>query len=240
MLQVPAGVAQLAEQPSCKRQVSGSNPLTGSRKSGTCLHCSRKSIRYMREAQGPNQFCSYAMPDGRRLARDGARRSVPALRRGPWRRRLGGFVIVGASYALPVILPQITDERWHWFGSVWFDFGEPLSLLPGVILIALLAPLVSYRRRDALTMLVPPYGIRVAWRAGTRLAQLPRRDWPALSDEIMLSGRWAGQIAAALGKYETWRQPRIKPAGQVATPADVDRPDPAQLGITSNVSGSGP
>ena len=25
-----AGVAQLAEQPSCKRQVSGSNPLTGS------------------------------------------------------------------------------------------------------------------------------------------------------------------------------------------------------------------
>ena len=30
MLEVPAGVAQLAEQPSCKRQVSGSNPLTGS------------------------------------------------------------------------------------------------------------------------------------------------------------------------------------------------------------------
>jgi hypothetical protein len=27
----PAGVAQLAERPSCKRQVSGSNPLTGSR-----------------------------------------------------------------------------------------------------------------------------------------------------------------------------------------------------------------
>jgi hypothetical protein len=30
MRQVPAGVAQLAEQPPCKRQVSGSNPLTGS------------------------------------------------------------------------------------------------------------------------------------------------------------------------------------------------------------------
>jgi 23S rRNA (guanosine2251-2'-O)-methyltransferase len=29
-LRCPAGVAQLAEQPSCKRQVSGSNPLTGS------------------------------------------------------------------------------------------------------------------------------------------------------------------------------------------------------------------
>jgi hypothetical protein len=30
MHRVPAGVAQQAEQPSCKRQVSGSNPLTGS------------------------------------------------------------------------------------------------------------------------------------------------------------------------------------------------------------------
>jgi hypothetical protein len=30
MLEVPAGVAQLAERPSCKRQVSGSIPLTGS------------------------------------------------------------------------------------------------------------------------------------------------------------------------------------------------------------------
>jgi hypothetical protein len=30
MQRAPAGVAQQAEQPSCKRQVSGSNPLTGS------------------------------------------------------------------------------------------------------------------------------------------------------------------------------------------------------------------
>jgi hypothetical protein len=30
MQQVRAGVAQQAEQPSCKRQASGSNPLTGS------------------------------------------------------------------------------------------------------------------------------------------------------------------------------------------------------------------
>ena len=30
----PAGVAQQAEQPSCKRQVSGSNPLTGSQVNG--------------------------------------------------------------------------------------------------------------------------------------------------------------------------------------------------------------
>ena len=35
MLRAPAGVAQLAEQPSCKRQVSGSNPLTGSQVRGS-------------------------------------------------------------------------------------------------------------------------------------------------------------------------------------------------------------
>jgi 5-methylcytosine-specific restriction endonuclease McrA len=35
MHESPAGVAQLAEQPSCKRQVSGSNPLTGSQASIT-------------------------------------------------------------------------------------------------------------------------------------------------------------------------------------------------------------
>ena len=34
MQRVMAGVAQSAEQPSCKRQVSGSNPLTGSQVSG--------------------------------------------------------------------------------------------------------------------------------------------------------------------------------------------------------------
>ena len=32
---VPAGVAQLAEQPSCKRQVTSSILVTGSRKSAT-------------------------------------------------------------------------------------------------------------------------------------------------------------------------------------------------------------
>jgi hypothetical protein len=38
MHRVRAGVAQLAEQPSCKRQVSGSNPLTGSQASITCTN----------------------------------------------------------------------------------------------------------------------------------------------------------------------------------------------------------
>ena len=42
MQRVPAGVAQSAEQPSCKRQASGSNPLTGSRSQADYL---RRRIR---------------------------------------------------------------------------------------------------------------------------------------------------------------------------------------------------
>ena len=40
----PAGVAQQAEQPSCKRQVSGSNPLTGSQFRG-CMYPLRPPLR---------------------------------------------------------------------------------------------------------------------------------------------------------------------------------------------------
>jgi hypothetical protein len=50
--------------------------------------------------------------------------------------------MVGFSYGLPVALPQLYLMRWHWFGSVWFRYGEPLRLLPGVLVVALVAPLV--------------------------------------------------------------------------------------------------
>jgi hypothetical protein len=71
--------------------------------------------------------------------------------------------MVAACFGLPVAVPQILEASWHWFGSVRFDYGVPLSLLPGVLAVGLLAPLVAYRRRDALIVLfVPPAGIR--WR----------------------------------------------------------------------------
>ena len=45
MQRVPAGVAQSAEQPSCKRQVSGSNPLTGSQSEGGFVNlCSNLKV----------------------------------------------------------------------------------------------------------------------------------------------------------------------------------------------------
>src|SRR5450755_4378769 len=62
MHESPAGVAQLAEQPSCKRQVSGSNPLTGSQ-----LDCcySNNSVRIRGTVRGTDVISagySAAMP----------------------------------------------------------------------------------------------------------------------------------------------------------------------------------
>ena len=42
--------------------------------------------------------------------------------------------MIGAAYGLAIALPQLSSMRWHWFGSVWFVYGEPLSLLPGIVL----------------------------------------------------------------------------------------------------------
>jgi hypothetical protein len=119
--------------------------------------------------------------------------------------------MAGAVY-VPLLAAKLYPLDWHWFGSVVFDYGELLSLLPGVVLTALLAPRVAYRRRDALTLLFPPGGIRLAWITGTRLGQLPHRDWPARTDGIPLQGRQAARIAAAVNSYRNWRQRRARQA----------------------------
>jgi hypothetical protein len=127
--------------------------------------------------------------------------------------------MVVACFGLPVVLPQLYAARWHWFGSVWFRFGEPLSLLPGVLAVGLLAPLVSYRRRDALTvLLVPLAGIRVAWVIGTRLGQLPHRNWPTRESLIPEPSRPAVRIATAVNRYRLWREARTERAAAPARP----------------------
>lgn len=82
-----------------------------------------------------------------------------------------------------------------------------------VVLTALLAPRVAYRSRDALMLLFPPAGIRLAWVIGTRLGQLPHRDWPARTDGIPLQGRQAARIAAAVNRYRSRRQRQVKQTG---------------------------
>jgi hypothetical protein len=81
----PAGVAQQAEQPSCKRQVSGSNPLTGSQfSSGIDLtsspirgtnnadpdYPSGLSSRYVEGRQGSHKATAQRVFPGLRARRD--------------------------------------------------------------------------------------------------------------------------------------------------------------------------
>ena len=81
--------------------------------------------------------------------------TLPADMRRLWKRRVAGTLMVGTAYG-PYLLAKIYELDWHWFGPVTFRYGEFLSLLPGVVLTAVLAPRVAYRRRDALTLLFLP------------------------------------------------------------------------------------
>jgi hypothetical protein len=52
-----------------------------------------------------------------------------------------------------------------------------LLVLLHLALQALIAPLVSYRRRDAFTIFIPFVGWVITWILGARLAELSKRDW---------------------------------------------------------------
>ena len=122
----------------------------------------------------------------------------------PWRRRASGTLLVFATCGGSVFIPFVPEWTWHMFGSADFDYGRPLSLLPGVVLLAVLAPRVGYRRRDALTVLAMLPGIRLAWIVGSRLGQLPYRDWAPRADAIPFPGRWdrrAALLGAAVHHY---------------------------------------
>jgi hypothetical protein len=92
----------------------------------------------------------------------------------PW---LGGLVMTVVTFAAPFGSPL--------FNLAWrgFHYGQPLSLVPSMLLVALLAPLVSYRRTDGLFLLVPIWNLVVVWRIGYRLSKLSQRDWPVRPDE---------------------------------------------------------
>jgi len=124
--------------------------------------------------------------------------------------------MASAAYG-PLVAARFYPLDWRWPGGIYFHYGELLGVLPGVVLTALLAPRVAYRRRDALALLFPPGGIRIAWIVGTRLGQLPHRDWPARTDGIELQGRQATRIAAAVNRYRLWRHRRIE-QGAAALP----------------------
>lgn len=77
------------------------------------------------------------------------------------------------------------------------SLARAAALLPLLAFTAWLAPRVSYRRRDALLVLVAGYVVFViAWR----LAYLPYRDWRPRPDEVT-HARWS----ATPDQAGTWR-----------------------------------
>ena len=130
--------------------------------------------------------------------------------------RGGGTLMVGACLA-PILIPGLPGLEWNWPLPGTVGLGAILTVLPGAALVALLAPRVSCRRRDALTVIFfPPAGLRIAWIIGTRLAQLPYRTWPAQEGIVPLQDRRYAWIALAGNRYNLWRQGR---AERAATPS---------------------
>jgi hypothetical protein len=144
--------------------------------------------------------------------------------------------------AAPMLIPGLPELEWNWPlpGSV--EIGAILAVLPGAALVALLAPLVSYRRRDALTVIFfLPAGLRTAWIVGTRLAQLPYRNWPAREDVIPLHGRRYAWIALAANRYSLWRQERAeRAAARAASPATETGLAPATQSAVALLPPTGP
>ena len=83
---------------------------------------------------------------------------------------VGGATLTFVSFAM------IADSPFRQAAWGHFVYGGVLAVVPSALLIALLAPLVSYRRRDVLLLLVPLWNVVMIWTIGSRIATLPQRD----------------------------------------------------------------
>ncbi len=104
---------------------------------------------------------------------------------GPTQARARKWVwqFVGGATIVFVFSTMIADSPFRQLAWGHFVYGGLLAVLPSVLLIALLAPLVSYRRRDVLLLLVPLWNLVMIWTIGSRIARLPSRDWPIRPDK---------------------------------------------------------
>jgi len=88
-----------------------------------------------------------------------------------------GHIFAATLYG-PPLLPSL-ESAWHRSQT-----GQEIGFLISAGLIAWLAPMVSYRRRDWLFLFVPVWDLVVLYRIGSRLARVEARDWPQRPDEI--------------------------------------------------------
>lgn len=109
------------------------------------------------------------------------RRASP---RGPVRRSLIAALLFAAAVVPGWTLGGLTQL---WTGSALLDW-----LVTGAwtaLAVRLLAPLASYRPRDAWLGLVPLYNWYLVCVLGWRVALLPYRDWEPREDELWRA-RW--------------------------------------------------
>jgi hypothetical protein len=91
-----------------------------------------------------------------------------------WPRWLGGVSLLVICFLPPVLLGvAASSNALMWTPGAWVvNYGGVLSALPGLAAAFLLAPLVSYRRRDALMLVIPGWNVYFAWLVGVRVAEL--------------------------------------------------------------------
>lgn len=105
----------------------------------------------------------------------------PPASDGPCHR--GGSLAVLASFAAGDGLAWLAAGGFDIGESARFDLSGDLAVLLLMLGTALAAPLVSYRRRDCLFVLVPLWGVMWYGRVVWRVAYLPYRDWAPRTDE---------------------------------------------------------
>ena len=112
--------------------------------------------------------------------------AVPAPQ-GP--RPLGARVVAGRAAAFASLVVVSTDPFVEGAVTAWVREHVNRHLvvqpaLPALILVmSFVLPHVSYRRRDALMVLVPVWGLWIVGLAFYRLTGLPFRDWRPRPDE---------------------------------------------------------
>lgn len=115
----------------------------------------------------------------------GSELSVLPARRPRWLRHVvaAGFVVLDLAIVLAVheLARRLALPDAPWFVAESVDLLA--SGLPGVLLLPAYRR-VDYRRRDVLFFLLLPFwGLVIAWKVGFRLTSLPYRDWPPRPDE---------------------------------------------------------
>lgn len=101
---------------------------------------------------------------------------APALFRGSAARGILAAVLWLALWS-PVLLLALT-------GMQAPILIRALAVLLPLAVLALVLPKVGYRRRDALFLLVPVWGIGFSWTVSQRLAGLPHIGWPVRDDQV--------------------------------------------------------